>query len=45
MRRVDPADRHDATILEVDLKAVRNGKQPDLPLLPNDVISVPRRLF
>jgi polysaccharide export outer membrane protein len=32
-------------ILEVDLKAVRAGKEPDLALLPNDVVSVPRRLF
>ena len=28
-----------------DLKAIRNGKKPDLPLLPNDVVSVPRRKF
>lgn len=32
-------------IFEVDLKAVRSGKKPDLSLLPNDVVSVPRRLF
>jgi polysaccharide export outer membrane protein len=44
LRRIDP--QTGATrILEVDLKAVRSGKRPDLPLLPNDVISVPRRLF
>ena len=33
------------TIVEVDLKDVRNGKKPDVPLLPNDVISVSRRVF
>jgi protein involved in polysaccharide export with SLBB domain len=44
VRRVDP--QTGATrILEVKLKAVRDGKQPDLALLPNDVISVSRRLF
>jgi len=29
----------------LDLKDVRNGKKPDLALLPNDVITVSRRLF
>jgi hypothetical protein len=29
----------------VDLKDVRNGKQPDLRLQPNDVLSVSRRIF
>jgi protein involved in polysaccharide export with SLBB domain len=44
VRRVDP--QTGATrILEVSLKAVRSGKQPDLKLAPNDVISVSRRLF
>ena len=44
LRRVDP--QTGATrILEVSLKAVRSGKQPDLALLPNDVISVSRRFF
>jgi polysaccharide export outer membrane protein len=33
------------SVLEVDLKDVRNGKKPDVPLLPNDVISVGRRIF
>jgi len=33
------------SIIEVDLKDVRNGKKPDVPLLPNDVISVSRRVF
>jgi polysaccharide export outer membrane protein len=32
-------------ILKVDLKAVRKGKTPDLVLLPNDVVTVSRRLF
>jgi polysaccharide export outer membrane protein len=44
VRRVDP--QGGATrIIEISLKAVRNGKQADLPLQPNDVISVSRRLF
>lgn len=33
------------TLIEVDIKDVRNGKKPDVPLLPNDVVSVGRRVF
>jgi polysaccharide export outer membrane protein len=44
VRRTDP-ETGKVTILEVDLKDVRNGKKPDVPLLPNDVISVSRRVF
>ena len=44
VRRNDP-ETGKATILEVNLKDVRNGKKPDVPLLPNDVISVSRRVF
>lgn len=44
VRRVDPQTGK-TQIIEVDLKSVRKGKQPDLPLLPNDVISIARRLF
>ena len=33
------------SLVEVDLKDVRNGKQPDLRLQPNDVLSVSRRIF
>lgn len=44
VRRVDP-DSGQTKIIPVDLKAVRSGKQPDLALLPNDFISVSRRLF
>jgi polysaccharide export outer membrane protein len=44
VRRTDPQTGK-VTILEVDLKDVRNGKKPDVPLLPNDVISVSRRVF
>ncbi len=44
VRRTDPQDGK-VTILEVDLKDVRNGKKPDVPLRPNDVISVSRRVF
>jgi polysaccharide export outer membrane protein len=44
VRRVDPQSGQ-TRIIEVDLKDVRNGKKPDLALLPNDVITVSRRLF
>ena len=44
LRRTDPVDGK-VEIIEVDLKDVRKGKKPDVPLLPNDVISVSRRLF
>jgi polysaccharide biosynthesis/export protein len=33
------------TTLKVDLKAVRKGSKPDIPLEDNDRITVPRRLF
>jgi hypothetical protein len=44
VRRTDPQTGKVA-VIEVNLKDVRNGKKPDVPLLPNDVISVPRRVF
>ena len=44
VRRTEP-ESGKVSILEVDLKDVRNGKKPDVPLLPNDVVSVPRRVF
>jgi polysaccharide export outer membrane protein len=44
VRRLDP-DTGQSKIIPVDLKAVRSGKQPDLALLPNDVITISRRLF
>jgi polysaccharide export outer membrane protein len=44
VRRTDPQTGK-VTLLKVDLKDVRNGKKPDVPLLPNDVISVGRRVF
>jgi polysaccharide biosynthesis/export protein len=44
VRRIDPQTGQ-TTIFEVDLKDVRRGKAVDPPLLPNDVISVSRRLF
>jgi polysaccharide export outer membrane protein len=44
VRRIDP-ETGKTTILEVDLKDVRNGKAEDPPLLANDVITVPRRRF
>ncbi len=44
VRRVDPQTGQ-TRIIDVDLKDVRNGKKPDLPLLPHDVVTVSRRLF
>lgn len=44
VRRIDPQTGN-VTIIEVDLKDVRNGKKPDVRLMPNDVVSVSRRLF
>jgi polysaccharide export outer membrane protein len=44
LRRTEP-ESGKVSILDVDLKDVRNGKKPDVPLLPNDVVSVPRRVF
>jgi polysaccharide export outer membrane protein len=44
LRRVDPRTGQ-VQILTVDLKDVRKGKRPDVPLQANDVISVPKRLF
>ena len=44
VRRVDPVTGR-TTILEVDLKDVRRGKEKDPPLQANDVVSVSRRLF
>jgi polysaccharide export outer membrane protein len=44
VRRIDPATGN-VQILEVDLKAVRNGDKPDPPLVANDTISVSRRIF
>jgi polysaccharide export outer membrane protein len=44
LRRIDPATGK-VTVTEVDLKAIRNGKKPDPAVAPNDVVTVPRRLF
>lgn len=44
VRRTD-SQSGKTSLMEVDLKRVRNGKQPDLRLQPNDVLSVPRRIF
>lgn len=44
VRRTDPVDGK-VSIIEVDIKDVRNGKKPDVPLLPNDVVSIARRVF
>ena len=44
LRRLDP-DTKQSQIIELDLKAIRNGKKPDLTLQANDVITVSRRLF
>lgn len=44
VRRTDPQSGK-VSLIEVDLKAVRNGKKPDVPLITNDVVSVARRVF
>jgi polysaccharide export outer membrane protein len=44
LRRTDPQTGK-VSIIEVDIKKVRNGKKPDVPLIPNDVISISRRVF
>jgi polysaccharide export outer membrane protein len=44
VRRTDP-DTGKASLIKVDIGDVRNGKRPDLPLQPNDVVSVSRRIF
>jgi protein involved in polysaccharide export with SLBB domain len=44
VRRVDP-ETGKTSIIEVDLKNVRSGKTADPPLMPNDVVSVSRRIF
>lgn len=44
VRRTDPQSGK-VSIIKVDIKDVRNGKKPDVPLLPNDVVSVSRRVF
>jgi polysaccharide export outer membrane protein len=44
VRRTDSASGK-VSIIEVDIKDVRNGKKPDVPLLPNDVVSISRRVF
>lgn len=44
VRRIDPQTGK-VDVLEFDLKDIRNGKKPDVPLLPNDVVMVPRRRF
>jgi polysaccharide export outer membrane protein len=44
VRRTDP-ETGKVTFLEVDLKDVRKGKEPDPLLLPNDVVTVSRRRF
>jgi polysaccharide biosynthesis/export protein len=44
IRRIDPETK-ETKILEVDLKAVRSGRKPDLALQGGDVVTVSRRLF
>ncbi|HEV7500471.1 MAG TPA: polysaccharide biosynthesis/export family protein [Vicinamibacteria bacterium] len=44
LRQLDAATGK-VTITKVDLSDVRKGKKPDPVVAPNDVISVPRRLF
>jgi len=42
LRRIESGT---VTITKVDLRSVRKGKGPDPTVAPNDVITVPRRLF
>jgi len=44
VRRLDP-ETGKTVLLQVDMDKVRDGKRPDPVLLPDDVISVPRRFF
>ena len=44
VRRIDPASGS-VTVFTVDLKAVRRGSAEDPPLMPNDTISVSRRIL
>jgi polysaccharide export outer membrane protein len=44
VRRIDPQSGK-VTVIEVDIKDVQNGKEPDVAVLPNDVVSVSRRVF
>lgn len=44
VRRNDP-ETGQARVIEVGLKDVRSGKKPDLRLMPNDLVTVSRRLF
>jgi polysaccharide biosynthesis/export protein len=44
VRRTDP-ETGQVSFLDVDLKDVRKGKEPDPALLPNDVLTVSRRLL
>jgi polysaccharide biosynthesis/export protein len=44
LRRVE-GQANKTVVIKVDLGAIRKGKKPDLVLMPNDVITVPRKLF
>jgi polysaccharide biosynthesis/export protein len=44
LRRIDPQSGK-VSVIEVDIKDVQNGKKPDVAVLPNDVVSVSRRVF
>ena len=44
LRRIDPQSGK-VSVIEVDIKDVQNGKKPDMAVLPNDVVSVSRRVF
>jgi polysaccharide export outer membrane protein len=45
LRRINPQAGGPDIITKVDLKEIRKGKQPDIPLQANDSLYVPRRLF
>jgi protein involved in polysaccharide export with SLBB domain len=44
LRRVE-SSAQSVKVIEVNFKDVRKGKKPDVPLEPNDIVSVGRRLF
>jgi len=44
VRRISPETR-ETEIIEIDLGDVRKGDEPDIVLLPGDVVNVPRRRF
>jgi polysaccharide biosynthesis/export protein len=44
IKRVDPKNG-EATLLVVDLRAIQSGEQPDVMLMPNDEVSIEKRVL